>query len=414
MQRKLRRTLPLLLALTIAYSLGYFSNAIVHADPPETAMAPYAQLETFARVLSYIEQSYVDEVDEEELLYGAIKGMVDQLDPHSNFLTPDELAAMHADTRGEYVGVGLELDSSGEEVIVVAPIVGGPAVEAGIEAGDVIVEVDGVSVAGTDVHDVVNQLRGEQGDEVELLIRRGDEESGYEWLTFSVIRDVIRLTAVEAELLAPGFGLISVSSFQLGVSDDLQASIDALEVENDDELEGLILDLRNNPGGLLSEAVNMSDLFLDDGIVVSTEGRDPEENVTHHSYDGTTRYDGPVVVLVNGGTASASEIVAGALQDRDRGVLIGSTTFGKGTVQSIIDFHDGSGLKLTVARYFTPNHRSIHGDGISPDTEVGAGTTRPGETIDPTEDGRTFEPIIDNQILAALDQLRAWGVSSTR
>lgn len=390
-------------ALVGAFALGAVTRpaAIAETDTPP----PYPQLETLARVLSYIDNNYVDPVDEASVLYAAIKAMVRSLDPHSSFMTPEEFAAMREDTRGEYVGVGMELGIRDDRITVIAPFQGGPAFEAGIEPGDALIDVDGTSVSGLTIEAVVQTLRGERGAPVALTVLRADEE-GDHFLNFTLIRDVIRVPAVRQEMLAPGYGYVSVTSFQAGVSSDMVSAIDDLEVENGGELAGLILDLRNDPGGLLSEAISMSDLLLDEGLVVTTEGRDPEEHETYRSRDGATRYRGPVVVLINSGTASASEIVAGALQDRGRATLIGATTFGKGTVQSIIDFEDGSGLKLTTARYYTPDHRSIHGQGVSPDIPISSGNLSE-EELDPR-----FPGVIDRQILTALDVLAQGGQES--
>ncbi len=381
-----------------AYLLGYVTHATVSAAEDESP--PFAQLTTLARVLSHIDQSYVDPVNDQEMLYGAIKAMVTSLDPHSNFLTPDEFAAMREDTRGEYVGVGMELGVRDEKVTVITAFEGGPAHEAGIQSGDKVIEIDGEVVATNSIEEVVQILRGEQGEPVSLLVHRPIEDTeDVELLSFELIRDVIHVPAVESSLLAPQVGYISVRSFQSGVTDDVRGALDELQIENGSQLTSLVLDFRNNPGGLLNEAVSMSDLFLDEGVVVTTEGRDPEENDAFSSRDGNTAFRGGLVVLVNGGTASASEIVAGAVRDRDRGTIIGTTTFGKGTVQTIIDFADGSGLKLTTARYFTPDHVSIHGAGIEPDLEVASAH------IDEVVIAEGFEPVTDQQLLSAVQLL---------
>ncbi|MBN1944267.1 MAG: S41 family peptidase [Bradymonadales bacterium] len=408
-----------LLSLLLSFTLGYFSRQIVRAQVDDSA-PPYPELSTFANVLAHIEQSYVDPVDSPELLYGAIKGMVRTLDPHSAFLTPEELERMRTETRGEYVGVGMEIGAREGEIVVVVPFEGGPAFEAGIQAGDVLLEVDHLSTVNRSVADIVNQLRGEQGVPVEIRLRRQTSDFEFESLQFTVIRDTIHMQAVSSQLLAPGIGYLSISIFQANVTDDSLAAIDDLEVQNDGPLTGLVLDLRNNPGGLLNEAIALSDIFLDNGVVVTTEGRNPHENESYSSRDGATRYEGPLVVVVNGGTASASEIVAGALQDYGRATLVGTTTFGKATVQSIFNFPDGSGLKLTVARYFTPLHRSIHENGLVPDILISRGATSPAlisegpeevpPALSPANDGDQlvpFQPIEDPQLEAAFQLLAA-------
>ena len=395
--RALRITL-LTALLVVGYTAGYISHATVRAQDAGHA---YPQLATFARVLAHIERAYVDPVDDQRMLYSATKAMVSSLDPHSNFMTPEEFAAMREDTSGEYVGVGMELGVRDEKITVITPFEGGPAFEAGISGGDILIEIDGEWVTDRSVEEVVHILRGEQGDPVHILVHRAiPDTEDYDVIGFDLVRDVIHIPAVDSRLLAPGYGYISVSSFQAGVTNEVRNALDQLHVANEGELDGVVLDLRNNPGGLLSESISMSDLFLDDGLVVTTEGRDPEENEEFHSRNGNTAVRAPLVGLVNGGSASASEILAGAIRDRSRGTIIGTTTFGKGTVQSIIDFDDGSGLKLTTARYFTPNHISIHGDGIEPDVHVPADTVAPVFTAD------GFEPIIDRQLEVALEELR--------
>jgi carboxyl-terminal processing protease len=412
-RNKALRVAGLMLALTVAYGLGYTSRSTVQAQSEDTS--PYPELAVFARVLSHIERSYVDPVASEDLIYGAIKGMVSTLDPHSGFLTPEEFARQQQMTRGEYVGVGVNLSVREGQIVVVAPIEGGPAFEAGIQTGDIIHRVDGQSVRGLSVDEVVEMLRGEVGVPVDVTIERVHDDGIVERVDYTLIRDQIRYTAVRSDLIAPGYGLVSISQFQRGVSTEVVTAIDELVVESGGELDGLILDLRNNPGGLLSEGIATSDIFLDEGLVVSTEGRNADENEFHDSHDGTTRYEGPLVVLINRGSASASEIVAGALQDRGRAVLLGTRSFGKATVQSIFDFEDGSGLKLTVARYYTPNHRLIHGQGLEPDREV-----PPGDVSDAELEAGLAEhapnllsPTSDRQVLTALDVLTRPDIADT-
>jgi carboxyl-terminal processing protease len=391
--RRISRLALLIGSLACAYWLGTLSRAEVHATGANPE--PYPELLTLARVLSHIERNYVDPVDDRDLLYTGIKAMVRSLDPHSNFLTPEEFAAMREDTRGEYVGVGMEVGLRDGRVTVIAPFEGGPAFEAGIETGDVILQIDGDSMYEAGVEEVTRRLRGEQGDPVTVLVRRQADDGSALDLEFTLVRDMIHVVAVESRMLTTGYGYIRVRTFQAGVTEDVVTALDELTVENGAELAGLVLDMRNNPGGLLNEAVSLSDLFIDSGLVVSTEGRDTEENHRYESSEGATRYRGELTVLVNGGTASASEIVAGALQDHERALIMGRQSFGKGTVQSIIDFDDGSGLKLTTARYFTPDHRSIHGAGITPDIEVGEGEMDPEHNYGAR----------DLQILSALDVL---------
>lgn len=389
---------------------------------------PYSKLETFAQVLSQVERSYVEEVNQEDLINGAIKGMIQSLDPHSSFLTPAELKALRDRTAGQFVGVGIEVGVRDGAITVIAPLPGGSAEAAGVLSGDIIVAVDGASARTWTLQDAIKNIRGEEGTSVDIEVMR---QGASETLHFLLERKVVQVVSVESEMLEPGYGIISVKSFVRNVGQDVRTEYDTLvETNGGEALKGLILDLRNNPGGLLAEGVDLANIFLESGLIVSTEGRNGLELARHEAKGRSSYIDAPLVVLVNGGSASASEIVAGALQDHHRAVIVGTRTFGKGSVQNIYDLEDGSGLKLTIARYFTPAHRSIQGQGITPDVEaaeveIPRPATEPDRTREadlphalenPTLEGQPQielrKEITNLPTRTALDQLKAYRILS--
>lgn len=325
----------------------------------------YEKLGIFTRVLTYVENNYVEKVESKALLYGAIKGMVATLDPHSAFMTPSEYEEMKVDTNGEFGGIGLEVTKEGEEVVVVSPIDDTPAARAGLRSGDVIRMIDETEVSGLTLPEVVRLMRGPAGSKVVLTIMRKGFTSPK---SLSIRRAHIQVNPVTARLV-DGYGVIRIKSFQERTDRYVREGLESLEKQSKGELAGLVLDLRNNPGGLLDQAVSVADIWLDEGVIVSTRGRAGHREV-QRAHRAGTEPGYPIVVLVNGGTASASEIVAAALHDHGRAVLMGTKTFGKGSVQTVIDLDDGSGLKLTIAKYFTPSNQSIQELGIIPDVEV--------------------------------------------
>jgi carboxyl-terminal processing protease len=355
----MKRLLPLFVA--------FVAGVLFHATIEPAFAAGYRKLDVFARVLAFIENNYVDRVDGDELMYGAIKGMMGTLDDHSLFLSPEEYAGMREDTAGEFGGLGIEISKSAKGLVVVSPIDDTPAARAGILAGDRILAIDGEATDEMEVAAAVRKMRGALGSRVELLISREAFASPQKMV---LLRDRIRMKSVEARMLPDGVGYVRIKSFQDRTDPHLGKALAALKKENGGELAGLVVDLRNNPGGLLEQAVRVADRFLREGVIVSTEGRDGRQLEEERAHLAATEPPYPLVVLVNGGSASASEIVAGALQDHGRALLVGSQTFGKGSVQTMIDLEDGSGLKLTTARYLTPSKRRIHGVGIRPDRLV--------------------------------------------
>ena len=328
----------------------------------------YRKLDVFAKVLHYVDTSYVKEVDQQELIYGAIKGMLETLDAHTMFMPPDVYREMKIDTTGEFQGLGLVIekrDASGE-LTVIAPMESSPAVRAGIKPGDRILKIDGKPTYDMTLQQAVAVMRGPVGTKVTLSIKRGQADPE----DVPLVRGMVKIRSVQQKLLARNFGYVRIKSFQERTAYYVRAAIARMEMENQGALLGLVLDLRDNPGGLLEEAVKVADLFIEKGLIVSTEARNATHIEQEHAHQEGTR-DLPLVLLLNGGSASASEIVAGALQDSERAVVIGTKSYGKGSVQNIIDLEDGSGLKLTVAYYYTPKHRSIQEVGIMPDIFVG-------------------------------------------
>ncbi len=337
------------------------SGGSVKADTNDV----YQQIEVFTEVLRQIEKNYVEPQDTQKLIYGAIKGMVQSLDPHSSFMTRDEHQELLIETKGSFSGVGIEISVRDNILTVVSPIEGTPAYEAGIKSGDKIVRIDDQPTNDMTLTDAVKSIRGPKGSKVKLTVMREGVDKP---LDFEIVRDVIPLKSVRSYLLAPGVGYVRISNFQSKTARDLSSSLDKLEKEH--EVKGLILDLRNNPGGLLSQAIDVSDIFLDSGVIVSTKGRNASQNMEVSAKKNSPWRGYPIIVLVNGGSASAAEIVAGALQDNKRAMILGTRTFGKGSVQTILPLSDGSGLRLTTARYYTPSGRSIQLSGIEPDIKL--------------------------------------------
>ncbi len=326
----------------------------------------YKTLKLFTEVLEELEKNYVDEVDGEELIHNAIKGMVGNLDPHSSFMPPEAFHDLQDDTKGEFSGIGIVITMKEGILTVVSPIEGTPAYKAGIQPGDIIIKIDDLSTKDMALWEAVGKMRGPRHKEVMITVIREGETSP---LVFSLKRDLIPMTSVRSAVLKPGYGYLRVTNFRMNTIDDMEKHLEKLEANNDG-LKGLIIDLRDNPGGLLDQAIKISDLFLDQGSIVSIKGRLEKNTQVFNAYPGEEDRDYPIVVLINGGSASASEIVAGALQDHSRALILGTPSFGKGSVQTVHPLKNGFGIKYTIARYYTPNGRSIQAKGIQPDIEV--------------------------------------------
>jgi carboxyl-terminal processing protease len=395
----------------------------------------YKSLDIFTEVLRKVEKNYVEPQKAEKLIHGAIKGMMNELDPHSSFLTKDEHQELLIETRGSFSGIGIEISIREQILTVVSPVEGTPAYEAGIMAGDKIIKIEGKSTQNMTLMEAVKLIRGPKGTDIKLTITREGVEEPIE---FEITRDVIPLISVRHHLLAPDIGYIRISSFQNNTSNDVMSALK--DLEDGRMLKGLVLDLRNNPGGLLTQAMDVSDIFLEEGIIVTTKGRNSSQDIVSKARRDNHDLTYPIVVLVNGGSASASEIVAGALQDNNRAVVLGTRTFGKGSVQTILPLSDGSGLRITTAKYYTPSGRSIQSSGITPDIELEfipekakgeetrrrfvreedleghMGNEQQGDPrkADGIPDKKAMELIEkDNQVRHALDLLTSWKVFST-
>ena len=323
----------------------------------------YQSLETFANILTIVQRNYVKEVETEKLITGAIEGMLGSLDPHSSYLTGDAYRELQTETEGRFGGLGLEITVRNGVLTVISPIEGTPAARAGVQPGDQVVGIDDRSTEELGLADAVKRLRGPKGSSVTISVRREGQEK---LLKFTIVRDVIEISSVRAHVLESGFLYARIAQFQDRTSENLRAAL-AKEQPGGESIKGFVLDLRNNPGGLLNQAVGVSDLFLDSGLIVYTDGRQDQQKQKFSASRQNSRTGFPMVVLVNGGSASASEIVAGALQDHKRALILGTKTFGKGSVQTILPLGGRSALRLTTAEYFTPNGRSIHDIGIQPD-----------------------------------------------
>ncbi len=351
-----------LAGIIIGFSLAVGHNVLAKRD--YEAPLPINSLQNFSEIFARIQSDYVEDVDQQKLMEEAIRGMVSSLDPHSAYLSPEELQDLTADTTGLFGGLGIEVTMEEELIKVVAPIDDTPAQRAGIQSGDLIIRIDQTAVRGLELSEAVDLMRGEPGTDITLTIMR---EGAQELLTVKLTREIIRVQSVKARLLENGYGYIRLTQFQNQTVSQLRSAIEKLVAENSSALQGLILDLRNNPGGVLNGAIGVADLFLEKGLIVSTKGRENEGEMRYSARPGDILQDAPLVILVNGGSASASEIVAGALQDHKRAVLMGSATFGKGSVQTIQPLNNGGALKLTTALYYTPNDVSIQAAGIKPD-----------------------------------------------
>jgi carboxyl-terminal processing protease len=386
--------------------------------------SPYHKLDVFTRVLSYVENNYVEEVSQEDLVYGAVKGMVKTLDPHSAFLSPEEYRDMKVETEGEFGGVGIEVELRDGKLVVIAPIQGSPAQKSGLKSGDTITAIDGKPTSTMGINDAVHRMRGQRGTRVRLTVERTGWPAPR---VLEVVRDLIRTVAVTAKMLEPGFGYVAIKQFNEKVARQTDEQLEALTKQAGGRLRGLVLDLRGNPGGLFDQSVRVADAFLETGVIVRTVGRNGKVMDEEHARPRGTHSGFPMIVLVNGGSASASEIVAGALQDHGRAVIMGTPTFGKGSVQTLIEFpQDGSALKLTIARYYTPKGRSIQERGITPDILVEQVKVEPKPRTPDEKAERDLPhhlrneqaptapappPAIDDlQLKTALDYLKAWQI----
>ena len=366
MNSNMRTLLVLIIGLTLGLTLAIGQGVFAEKSASKASGAlPLDELRTFTEVFARIKKDYVEEVSDKTLLENAIRGMLSGLDPHSSYLDPESFKELQVGTTGEFGGLGIEVGMSEDGFVkVISPIDDTPAMHAGVKAGDLIIRLDEKPVKGMSLQDAVKIMRGKVGTDIVLTIIREGEETP---LKITLTRDVIKVKSVRARDLGDGFGYLRISQFQSHTGENLVEAIEKLKKDNGGKLKGMVLDLRNNPGGVLNAAVEVSDAFLDQGLIVYTQGRIADSEM---KFSATPRHlldAAPLVVLVNGGSASASEIVAGALQDHKRAVIIGTRTFGKGSVQTILPLNEKTALKLTTARYYTPSGRSIQAEGITPD-----------------------------------------------
>jgi len=366
----------LILATGILLGVGLSVGLSVQADKSSdtepaskrSTTLPWQDARLLAEVLEHVRSEYVDDISDQDLIEGAIRGMVADLDPHSAFLDPEELDEIRISTAGEYSGVGIEVALDHGAVKVVSPLEGGPAARAGVKSGDKILSVDDSPVNAADLDDVIERMRGKLGSSVRITVAR---EQVPQPLHFTLTRSNVQVHSVKSQLLEPGLGYVKITHFSETTTPDLQAALQSLRKRSGGELSGgLVLDLRDNPGGVLEAGVDVADVFLDQGVIVTANGRAADATFEMDAEPGDDLHGAPLIVLVNGGSASASEIVAGALQDHHRATLVGQQTYGKGSVQTVMPLSDGYAIKLTTSRYFTPSGASINKTGIHPDVVV--------------------------------------------
>jgi len=367
MRFAIRYLLVLFIGVFVGAAITFDVTVFAERKEPKDATAvplPLDELRTFTEVFSRIKSDYVETVEDKKLLQDSIQGMLSGLDPHSSYLDPESFKEVRIETEGQFGGLGIEVTMENGFVKVVTPIEDTPAARAGLMPGDLIIRLDDKAVKGMTLTEAVRLMRGKPGSDIVLtLVREGQSKP----LKLTLTRAVIKIQSVKHRMLEPGYGYLRITQFQAATNTGLISAMGKLSARNKNKLKGLVLDLRNNPGGVLNAAVAVSDAFLDKGLIVYTEGRVADSKLKFSATPGDVLNGAPLVVLVNGGSASASEIVAGALQDHKRAVIMGTKTFGKGSVQTIVPVSNGAALKLTTARYFTPNGRSIQASGIEPD-----------------------------------------------
>ena len=364
----LKKKAVVVLSLGMVLGIGISSAVLAGKDKADvvidTETLPYEDLRTFTEIFGRIKRDYVEPVSDKKLLEDAIRGMLSGLDPHSAYLLGEEYQELKEGTTGQFGGLGIEVTMENGFIKVVSPIDDTPAQKAGIKTGDLIIKLDDKPVKGMSLNDSVKLMRGEPGSKIVLTIVREGEEAP---LKLTLARDVIKVKSVKSKSLDKGYGYVRISSFQSGTGDSLKEALATLKKENGGSLKGLVLDLRNNPGGVLNAAVDVSDAFMKSGLIVYTQGRIENSEMRFNAAGDDLINDAPIVVLINAGSASASEIVAGALQDQKRAIIMGEKSFGKGSVQTILPTSNGAAVKLTTARYYTPSGRSIQAEGIEPD-----------------------------------------------
>ena len=402
MSIRARLTLAMLLGLLLGVSLSVADGVLAEREPPGSAALPWGDARLLAEVIQRVRDNYVDAVEDHKLMQNAIRGMVEALDDHSTFLSPDEFEDMKVSTSGAYAGIGVEVAPGKEGISVVRRMPNSPAERAGIETGDIIVKIDDIAVDPADLETAIARMRGPEGSPIRLAVRRAGSAT---LLDFKVARAQVQLQSVAAEMLTPEYGYLRITSFTDTTAGELERAVERLERRGTAKPKGFVIDLRNNPGGVLDAAVQVADDFLDRGTIVSAEGRTREARFRMEAKPGDISNGATLVLLVNSGSASASEILAAALHDNHRATLIGRRTYGKGSVQTIMPLSDGQALKITTSRYFTPSGTSINGVGIVPDTVLD-GPEQPPAEMDLAEDAAVSTlSRRDPQVLLALQSL---------
>ncbi|TFG39716.1 MAG: S41 family peptidase [Chromatiales bacterium] len=396
MSLKIRAILVVVIGVVMGLGLSVGGGLLASNKPLNTEELAWEQAQLFAEVLERVKRDYVEPVDDATLLESAIRGMVGDLDAHSEYLDANEYRDIRISTTGSYTGVGIEVAQVGDALRVISPIAGSPAARAGIQSGDELVAVDGRPIADDRLQDTMGQLRGQAGSKVTVSVRRDEVV-----LDYDMRRQIIRVASVHKEFLGPSYGYVRVNQFSENTAQELSHAVDELHEANGGMLEGMVLDLRNNPGGVLDAAVDVSDLFLDSGVIVTADGRTAEARFTRSAHRGDILDGAPMVVLVNSGSASASEIVAGALQDHNRATIVGTPTFGKGLVQTVMPLSRGRAIKLTTSRYYTPSGDSIQDVGVQPDVLVAETPGYPDLSLSGLLDHEA-----DAQLVEAMEQLQ--------
>ena len=396
MSIKVRAILVVVIGTVMGLSLSIGGGLLSGSSSPDAEELTWEQARLFAEVMERVKRDYVEPLDDSELLESAIRGMVNDLDAHSQYLDAQEYRDIRISTTGSYSGVGVEVEERNGAINVITPIAGSPAARSGIRSGDQIIAVDGVSVEADRLQDTIGRMRGRPGSRIELTVLREGAAINHD-----IRREIIRVASVHHETLDPSYGYVRLSQFSETTARELSRAIDDMQDENDGMLTGLVLDLRNNPGGVLDAAVDVADLFLDSGVIVSAEGRTADSRFRRSAHRGDVLDGAEMIVLVNQGSASASEIVAGALQDHGRATVVGTETFGKGLVQTVMPLSQGRALKLTTSRYYTPSGDSIHDTGITPDLYVEDTPGFPDLSLTGVVDRE-----LDAQLVAAVDRLQ--------
>lgn len=404
MTLKVRALLVVVVGLVLGLSLSVGGGLMDERNAPDKEALSWEQARLFAEVLERVKRDYVEPVDDAELLESAIRGMVNDLDAHSQYLDAREYRDIRISTAGSYTGIGVEVDEVEGALQVITPIAGSPAARSGIKSGDRIIAVDGVAIDTNRLHDTIGRLRGHSGTKVTVTVLHEDVAIDHE-----MRRQTIRVASVHEESLGPGLGYVRVSQFNENTPRELGRAIDELQAAQGGMLKALVLDLRNNPGGVLDAAVEVSDLFLNDGVIVTADGRTQESRFSRSAHRGDILDGADLVVLVNSGSASAAEIVAGALQDHRRAVVVGTPTFGKGLVQTVMPLSKGRAIKLTTSRYYTPSGDSIHDVGIEPDLFVDDTPGYPDLTL-----AGLLDQEADAQLAEAIDYLRPRSVMHSK